>query len=510
MKVTRQLRQMMGMQQKPLLMAGICLLFSGCTVGPDFRRPDAPAVSGYTREKLAEHTAAADVAGGQAQSFLSGADIPSQWWTLFHSQQLNQMVEDALNNNPDLAAAKAALVQAQENTYAAQGVYYPSLDANASASRKKTTGSQYGNPGGRGTQFNLFNASVDVAYVFDLFGGERRNVEALAAVAESEGYQLEAARLTLTSNVVTAAIEEASLRGQIAATEEIIESEQQQLEMLQKQFELGGISKSDVLAGKTRLAQTRATLPALHKKLALIRNQLTALAGRFPEQESGSAFTLSALQLPQQLPLSLPSELVRQRPDIRAAEAQLHTASAQVGVATAKFFPQISISGSFGSVATTTANLFSPGTGVWSIGTNLLQPILHGGSSIHNRRAAVAAYNKAAAQYQSTVLAAFQNVADVLRSLQSDAEGLQAQTHAVQAASEQLDMARAQFSAGAINNLLLLDAQRSYEQARISLVQAQASRYADTAALFQALGGGWWHHADTTAMTSAAQTDVKP
>jgi len=480
-----------------LLMAGMTYLgLGGCVVGPDFHRPAVPKVTGYTAEPLAEQTVSADVAGGQAQLFLQGRDIPAQWWTLFHSKSLNRLVEDALKANPGLKAAKAALVQARENTYAAKGVFFPAVDAVASTSRLKTSGSQFGSPNGGSSIFNLFNASVDVSYVFDLFGGERRNVEALAAQAESEHFQLEAAYLTLASNVVTAAIQEASLHGQIAATKEIIGAEKQQLDLLQQKFDLGGASMADVLSQKTRLAQTHATLPPLKKQLALVRNQLAALSGRFPSQDDGTIFELSALHLPRELPVSVSSRLVRQRPDIRSAESQLHTASARIGVATAEFFPKLTISGSYGTVATRAGDIFSSGTGVGNIGANLLQPILHGGSAIHNRRAAIAAYKKAAALYQSAVLTGFRNVADVLRSLQSDAEALQAQTRATQAASEEMSMAREQFRAGAINYLSLLDAQREYERVRVSLVQARATRYADTAALFQALGGGWWNRTD--------------
>ena len=474
-------------------------------MGPDFHHPAAPKVSGYTTEPL-KHTVSAEAAAGQAQSFLQGAQIPAQWWTLFHSKPLNQLVEHALQANPTLKAAQAALVQAQEKTYAARGVYFPSLNGNAKVVRQSISGAMFGRPGAGSSQYNLFNTSVSVAYVFDVFGAERRNVEALKALAESQHFQFEAARLTLTSNVVTAAIKEASLRGQIAATQDIANAEKRQLDLLQRQFDLGGTSMTNVLTQKTLLAQTHATLPPLKKQLAIVRHQLTALSGRFPNQDNGATFELSALQLPQKLPVSLPSKLVRQRPDIRAAEAQLHTASARIGVATAAFFPTISLSGSLGNIGTTTGSLFAPGAGIWNIGTNLLQPILHGGANIHNRRAAVAAYKQAAAQYQSAVLTAFQNVADVLRSLQSDAEALQAQTQAVQAASDQLNMVHDQFRAGASNILLLLNAQRSYQQARVNLVQAQANRYADTAALFQALGGGWWNRSDGASTKQEKQT----
>lgn len=478
------------------LMLVCALTLVGCSVGPDFHRPEAPAISGYTAEPLSRQMTSTN--DGTAQSFEPGSDTPAMWWTLFHAPELDQLVDEALKKNPDLEAAQAALLQAQENSLTAQGVYFPSVDTNGAISRKKINGAQFGNPAAGSSSFSLFNASVDVAYVFDLFGGDRRSIEAMDAEAETARFQLEAARLTVAANVVTAAIEEASLRGRITATQEMITAEEQQLALLQQRFDLGAASMSDLLAHKTHLAQTRATLPPLHKQLALIRNQLSALAGRFPDQDKGEIFELASLQLPQQLPVSLPSELVRQRPDIRAAEAQLHKASAAIGVATANFFPKLSISGSYGTVATTAGSLFTPASGVWSLGGNLLQPIIHGGSAIHNRRAALAGYKKASAQYQSTVLGAFRNVADVLRSLQADADVLLAQSNAAEAAARQLNMAREQLKAGAIDNLMLLDAQRAYEQARIALVQARATRYADTAALFQALGGGWWNRNSET------------
>jgi NodT family efflux transporter outer membrane factor (OMF) lipoprotein len=485
--------------------AAMSLLMTGCAVGPDFHRPAAPDVKGYTPQPLAKQTAAADTAGGQAQQFLEGHDIPGQWWTLFHSEPLNALVEQALKANPDIEAAQAALRQAQENVYAAEGTLSPSINANGSGERQKNSGAQFGNPNNPGSLFTLYNASVNVSYGLDIFGLARRALESIEAQAEFQRYQLEAAYLTLTSNVVTTAVQEASLRGQIAATQEIIKVEAEQLDVLQQQFDAGAIARTNVLAQQVTLAQTQANLPPLEKQLALIRNQLTALAGNFPSQDLGTTFDLASLQLPQELPVSLPSRLVEQRPDIRAAEAQLHQASAQIGVATANMFPQFTLSGSIGSVAVRAGDLFSSGTGVWSLGANLAQPLFHGGTLIHQRRAAVAAYDEAAAKYRSTLLAAFQNVADALRALQSDADALRAQSIAAQAASDSLNIAREQYKNGAISYLSLLNAQQAYQQTRVSLVQAQANRYADTAALFQALGGGWWHRDDAVASSAATR-----
>ncbi len=414
-------------------------------------------------------------------------------------------MEQALKSNPTLQAAQASLRQAQENVYAGEGVFFPTIDASLSAKQQKISGSQFGSPNGGGFKFGLYFASVNVSYPLDFFGGARRQLESLKAQRTYEGFQLEAAYLTLTSNVVTTAIQEASLRAQMAATREIIKAESEQLNVLKLQFTLGGSAREPVLAQQVELAQTRASLPPLEKQLALVRHLLATLAGHFPSQNNSEVFNFSAMRLPRNLPLSLPSRLVQQRPDIRSVEAQLHEASARIGVATANFFPQISISGNYGSVTTKAGDLFSAGTGVWSLGGNLLQPILHGGSLIHQRRAAIAAYDKAAAQYRSAVLSAFRNVADVLRALQSDADTLKARTEVVRAASDSLNLSHRQFQIGAISYLSMLDAQRTYLQARISLVQSRADRYADTAALFQALGGGWWNRTDTASAERQAR-----
>jgi NodT family efflux transporter outer membrane factor (OMF) lipoprotein len=472
------------------------LLLAGCAVGPDFHTPPAPTVKGYTPGPLPAKTAATDAQGGQAQAFKPGQDIPGQWWTLFHSKPLNTLVEQALLNNPDLQAAQASLKQARENVFAGIGAFFPSIDAKGSGTRQKTSGAQFGQPGKAGSLYTLYNASVDVSYGIDFFGYDRRQLESLESQADYQRFQLEAAYLTLTSNVVTTAIQEASLRAQIAATGEIIASEERQLAILQQQYKAGAVSLADVLAQRTALAQSQATLPPLQKQLAATQNQLATLAGRFPSQGHGEPFDLAALQLPGELPVSLPSKLVEQRPDIRAAEAQMHDASAKIGVATASMLPEFTITGSYGTVGTSGSELFTPSSEIWNLGAGLLQPIFRGGTLLHERRAAVAGYDKAAAQYRSTVLAAFQNVADTLRALQSDAEDLAAETQAEQAAADSLKLARDQFEVGAISYLELLNAQKAYEQTRIGLVQAQATRYADTAALFQALGGGWWNRND--------------
>ena len=470
------------------------LALASCKAGPDFQRPAKPDVTGYTPDPLPAATTASRVANGEAQRFALGADLPGEWWQLFHSASLDALVAQALKANPTLQAAEAALRQARENAYATAGPLYPNLGATVSDTRERVSGAQFGRPGAQ--LLSLSTASVNISYGLDVFGGARRALEASEAQAEAEQFQLEAAYLTLTSNVVLAAIQEASLRGQIAATEAIIASESQELQVLQRQFELGGASKAAVLAQQATLAQARATLPPLQKQLAQQRNLLAVLAGRPPSQEPEQRFELASMRLPRDLPVSLPSELVEQRPDVRAAEAQLHAASAEIGVATANMLPQISLTASTGSTAAGLGSLFSPGTAVWSIGGSLLQTLFDAGTLYHRKRAAEAAYDQAAAQYRATVLTAFQNVADTLRALESDANALNAQVAAERSAGASLQLTREQFRAGAVPYVTLLNAQQTYQQAEVTLVQAQANRFADTAALFQALGGGWWRRRD--------------
>jgi NodT family efflux transporter outer membrane factor (OMF) lipoprotein len=466
---------------------------SGCTVGPDFHPLAAPAVSGYTPEPLPPHTASADVIGGAPQTLQSGGSIPGQWWALFHSSQLNRLIEQALKANPNLQAAQAALRVAEESTYAEEGYYYPSVVGGVSGLRERRLRYTRGDPTGIGSPYTLLNVGVNVSYNFDVFGGLKRQVEAYKAQSEYQRFLLEAAYLTLTANVVTAAVQEASLRGQIAATLELIKDERGQLDIVRNELALGGASEADVLAQQTLLEQTEATLPPLNKQLEIERDLLRVLTGHFPNQDVGENFDLSTLKLPENLPLSLPSQLIEQRPDVREYEALLHQASAGIGVATANMLPQFTLSGSLGTFAGSGLN---PGALAFSVLTGVTQPIFEGGTLLHRRRAAIAAYDQALAAYRYTVLVAFQNVADSLRALQSDADYVKAQSAAEHSASESYRVAREQYQAGYIPYLSLLAAEYAYQQTLLTLVQAEASRYVDTAALFQALGGGWWHRSD--------------
>ncbi len=481
----------------------------GCMVGPNYREAEAPTVNAYTSTALPSETASAPGTGGAAQRLIPGQEIPAQWWTLFHSTALDEMVRQALENNRTLAAAQATLRQSQENVNALVGsALYPSVNANVSVTRERLSGAQFGEPNITFGPFTLYNASVNVSYALDFFGGARREVEALQSQVDFQRFQLEGAYLTITSNVVTTAMREASLRAQIRAMQEIVSAQEKQLGLVELQYRLGGATRTDMLAQRSQLAQTRANLPALNKGLSQTRHQLAILIGKLPsEARTLPEFNLDGLQLPEELPMSLPSSLVRQRPDIRASEALLHSACAQVGVATANQYPQITLTGNYGKMTNESSALFSGNSTVWGIGAGLFQPIFHGGELSAKRRAAVAAYDEARAQYQSTVLQAFQNVADVLRALEEDANTLKAQADSEAAARDTLNLTQTEFKLGAVSYLSLLSAERQYQEARIGLVQAQAARFADTAALFQALGGGWWTRAPVSG--DAAKTNMK-
>jgi NodT family efflux transporter outer membrane factor (OMF) lipoprotein len=480
----------------PLAAALLSLVtLSACAAGPDFLVPPPPPVAGYTPEGKPAATESADVAGGARQQFEIGRDIPGEWWKMFHSRELDGLIAEALQANPNLEAAQAALWQAKENLYAQTGKLLPQADATSSAERQQFSPAAFGQPGGPDL-FNLYQASINVSYAPDVFGGQRRQIEATAAQADYQRFELEATYLTLTANVVTAAVQEASLRGQIAATLDIIKVESDQLVVVQNQFDVGAAAKTDVLTQQSEVATAQATLPPLQKQLEQQHHVLLALIGRFPSEPHGDHITLASLRLPTNLPLSLPTQLIEQRPDVRAAEAQLHQASAQIGVAIANRLPQFNLTGAYGTAALTTAAMFSPATLVWSAAASGTMPLFHGFTLLHLQRAAEAAYKSSAAQYRSTVLGAFQNVADALRALQLDAATLKADRNALRAASDTLTLAQGQYRLGAITYVTLLNAQRLYQQSLLAVVQAQAARYADSAALFQALGGGWWNRTD--------------
>lgn len=471
-------------------------LIAGCAVGPDFKRPAAPDVEQYTAKPVTATAASPNVEGGQAQRFTSGAEIPGDWWTLFHSKPLNELIEQSLANNHDLKAAQAALSAARENVLAQRGTYYPSVTASFSATRQKQSGTIAPTPSSNAFLYNLFTPQVSVSYVPDIFGLNRRTVESAQAQEQAVRFQTIATQITLSTNVVAAAVQLAALQSQVDATRELISLNEHMEKILRAQVDRGYASGVDLAAQQSQLEQTKATLPPLIKQLEQQRDLLAVLVGRFPSQAADLSFDLASLDLPQELPLSLPSSIVAQRPDVLQAEANMHAASAQVGIATANRLPNIVLSANAGNTALAMDQLFKSGTGFWGVGADITAPIFQGGTLMHQERAAKAAYVEAAEQYRSTVMTAFQNVADTLVALDQDAASLKANAAAAVAAKRTLELSQRQLKGGYANYLSLLNAEQAYQQTQINLVQALASRYADTAALFQALGGGWWNRAD--------------
>lgn len=488
--------------------AALACLLAACAVGPNFKTPDAPKTAGFTPPgEIPRQLGATASPDSQAQHFVDGLDIPGQWWTLFQSPALNALIERALANSPTLEAATAALRQANETLAAERGSYFPSVSAAAGVQRQKVPGAALGAPQVPSVIYTLNNATLNVSYTLDAFGGTRRKVESLGAQAESERYALEAAYLSLTANLVTAAITEGSLRAQLAATQDIADSQRRQLDIAQRRFTAGGASRADILQQQAVLQSTLAALPALRTQLAQERNLLATYAGALPADYAGPEFTLEALSLPVELPLSLPSKLVEQRPDVREFSELLHEATAEIGVATANMLPQITLSGSYGGEATSFSNVFSPASVVWSLAASATQPIFKGGQLLHQRRAAVAAAQQAAANYRATVITAFQNVSDTLYALRGDAETLEAQALAERTAAQSLSLVQVQYKSGAASYLQVLSAEQSYQTAAVALVKAKAQRYADTAALFQALGGGWWNRNDVAVNTADSRKE---
>jgi NodT family efflux transporter outer membrane factor (OMF) lipoprotein len=480
----------------PLIALSALLLTAGCVVGPNFKKPAPPDVAGYIPSPISTTSSTANVAGGEAQHIVEGRDIPGEWWILFHSKPLNALIERSLKVNPNLKAAQAALIVARENVRAQRGYYYPNVSGGSSAIRAKSSNDLSPVTNTSVLNYSLYTPQVSVSFVPDVFGLNRRTVESLQAQAQQARFALVATHITLSSNVAAGAIQEASLRGQIDATHELITINTNMLKILWEQYKKGYASELDVAAQESQLAQVTATLPPLLKQLAQQRDLLAVLSGGYPDQDLPEKFELSSLQLPQDLPVSLPSQLVEQRPDVRQAEENLHAASAQIGIAVANRLPNFALTPDAGSTAVALGGLFSQGNGFWDLGAGVTQPIFEGGTLLHRERAAQAAFTQATEQYRSTVLTAFQNVADALHALQQDADALKAAADAKTAARVTLDLAQNQYQAGYASYLALLSAEQAYQLAVINLVQAQANRYADTAALFQALGGGWWNRPD--------------
>jgi NodT family efflux transporter outer membrane factor (OMF) lipoprotein len=471
----------------------LSVIASACAVGPNFKRPTPPDAADYGSASQSQ-TAASESPDGATQRFVAGMDIPDQWWSVFRSPNLDRLVEQALVANPNVGAAQAALRQAHELYLAQRTSFFPSVQGSFGGDRSEFPTNTLTSPTvATSSTYTLYTAQLTLSYVPDLFGATRRQVEIAKAQADSSRFQLEATYLTLSSNVVVTAIQEASLRDQIATTERMLQLEHQLTGFVRQQRLLGTASDLDILSQETLEAQTAQSLPPLQKQLGQTRDALTALLGKLPSQEPLETFRLDELTLPTDLPVSLPSKLVEQRPDVRQAEENMHAASAAVGVAIADILPQFAISADVGSSALTLGKLFTPYTEFWDAGASLTQTLFDAGALLHKKRAADAALDQAAAQYRAAVILACQNVADTLRALESDADALKASAAAERAAKKSLDLAQSQRALGTISLVAVLNAEQAYDTAALASIQARANRYADTAALYQALGGGWWN-----------------
>jgi len=464
----------------------VVALLGGCAVGPDFTQPAPPAVSGYL--------SAADGRDNGAGRYRRGADVPGEWWSLLGSSYLDDLIRRGIANSPDVRAQEAAIMAAHHAWQAQRGALFPAVGANYNFTRQKTPSSTLSSgAASEASIYSVHTAKLTASFVPDVFGGTRRAIEASAAQLAIEQHRREAVVLTMTANIVLAAIQEASLRGQIAATKRLIEAQQEVLRLLRRQESAGQIALTDVLQQETALAQAQLTLPPLEKQLGQQRNLLAVLVGSFPSEGATAKFELAALRLPQALPLSLPADLVQQRPDIRVAGETVHAASAQVGVAIANRLPQIKITGDAGSAALAFAKLFSPGTGLWTFATDVAQPIFDGFALREKQKVAEAQLQQAMEQYRGVVLVAFQNVADALLALDADAKALTYAVAAERSASRTIELLRRQLDQGQISLPSLLTAQQAYLQTSLARVQAEAARLSDVVVLFQALGGGWWN-----------------
>ena len=502
-------------------------LVASCAVGPNFHHPEPPKNAGYTPTPLPQVTASAAIHGGEPQRFVNGQDLPFEGWELFQSKALSSLVEKALQANPTIPAAQAALRQAQEIVYAQQGFFYPTIAAGYIFQRNAVAGNFANSvaPGVQGSgkviaalqdpvnkphnktlYYNVHTAQVTASYLPDVFGVNRRTVESLEALAAVQRFELEAAYITLASNVVAAAMQEAYTRAEIAAVKQIIEFDVQALDILRNQFRLGYVMRIDVAAQEAALAQAKQLLPPLETQFEQTRDLIRVLLGNLPNEDVAETIDLASLQLPHDLPLSLPSRIIEQRTDVRAAEELVRSANAQVGVAIAHRLPQFTLTAAYGGTATQISQIFYQGGPFWNILAGVVGPLFDGNTLLHQERAADEALVQAAAQYRSTVLGAYQNVADTLHALVGDANALEAAVEWERAARVTLDLTREQLNHGYVNYLTLLNAEITYQQALLSLVQAQATRFGDTAVLFQALGGGWWNRKEPDPTIVAVST----
>jgi len=484
------------------LLAGLA---AGCAVGPNYHRPQAPPVTHYAGGADPSATVAAH---GAAQHFTPGAKLAADWWQLFGSERLDSIVSEALRANPGLEAAEASLRQSEDNLRGGYGIFYPQAEADAAATRQRYPPIKVGESA-PATVFNLFTLSASVSYALDVFGGERRMIEGLHAQVDLQRATEQATYLTLISNIVNTVVARAAYRAEVDATNQLIELQRQQVQLAQVQVNAGTAPYSNVLSLKGQLAATEASVPQLEQRLSQADDLLATLVGRVPSEWSPPDIDLVELTLPEQLPVSLPSELVRQRPDVLMAEAAAHGASANVGVATAALLPSVTLSGSYSANSATTGQLTAAGGRAWDAGAGLTQPLFEGGTLWFHRKAALDQYQQAAALYRQVVLAAFAQVADTLRALEHDAAALEAQDDSLSSAEEALRLVQANYQAGLNTYLDVLSADAQYHQAMIADLQLVAVRYQDTVALYVALGGGWWTE-PARAAAPAPQRGVRP
>ncbi len=469
------------------------MILTGCAVGPDFLHPAPPEVARYTKEPLSPQTSSANAPTGQSQHFVQGRDIPQEWWTLFRSKALNTLIRRALNNNPNLQSAMATLRAANQAVYAQEGKFFPLVEGNFNPTYNQTSSALTPVPANNNLVYQLHPAQLQANYTLDVWGLNRRTVESLRAQADNQRFQVEAAYLTLVSNIAVAAINEASLRAQIDATNQLIGINTKMLDILKRQLETGYANRNDVALQEAALAQAAATLPPLRKALQQNRDLLSALSGAYTSEEPRETFRLDDLHLPVDLPISLPSQLIEQRPDIRAAQETLHAASAEIGVAVANTLPNFTISGNVGYMNTALAGLLAPQNLFFTVAGSATQTLFDGGTLFHQLQESRDNYNAVAWSYRGTVIGAVQNVTDSLRALQNDADALKAARGFETASKISFDLAQQQMQTGYANILILLTAQQTYLQAAIQVVQARAARLTDTVALYQSLGGGWWN-----------------
>jgi NodT family efflux transporter outer membrane factor (OMF) lipoprotein len=473
----------------------IALSFTaGCVVGPNFERPVGPAVTSYDAAPVS-----LPALGGPdpVQRFIDDGAIARQWWELFRSPALNEVLVLAIKGSPTLASARATLAQAEEVVVAARGAYYPQVDLaatgnyqyNRSLNRESPVSNSVAASGKNSLVTSMFDIGPLITYTPDLFGLNRRLVEEDVALAENQRYQLAAAYLTLTADSVTQAVTISSTVAQIDAVNDIIAVDEHNLDLVRIAFAAGSVARTDVLSAESQLANDRTLLPPLGQQLSVAQHALSVLVGKTPAEWSPPPFDLEMLTLPGELPVTVPSQLVHERPDILSAEAQLHAVSAAIGVATAQLYPSVTLSPSWTLQTATIEGRFAGPDIAAEMAGAIAAPIFHGGTLKALQRAAVDAYEGELNVYRQTVLQAFGQVADVLRALQHDTELLGAESTAATASKASLDLSQAAYAAGRGSLVQVLDAQRLYAQALQGYAHAKGQRYLDSVLLFEAMGG---------------------